>query len=343
MSNLINVAVLGSTGYVGMELVKILSQHEKVKIIFLGSDKTNKKYLSNIDNDKEYHNLPILKNNNDFDPSTADYVFLALPHSISNKYVKKYYGKIKIIDLSADFRLENFNEYKENYGEKHLCFEYVSEFIYGLPEINKKIISKAKNIAVPGCYPTSILLPLIPLIKNNLIKNDDLIIDSKSGYSGAGKNFDLTNIKSKKDFNFYNYNTNSHRHIAEIKQELEKYNSNTDLIFSFNPHILPNFRGMMSTIYCTLNENINKKKCMEKLRNFSIKNYFVELIEDDERVDFFSVQNTNFCKIKLFDHPNKNKIIIVSIIDNLIKGASGQAVQCFNIIENFNEKTALIL
>ena len=256
--------------------------------------------------------------------------------------MKKYYGKIKIIDLSADFRLENFNEYKENYGEKHLCFEYVSEFIYGLPEINKKIISKAKNIAVPGCYPTSILLPLIPLIKNNLIKNDDLIIDSKSGYSGAGKNFDLTNIKSKKDFNFYNYNTNSHRHIAEIKQELEKYNSNTDLTFSFNPHILPNFRGMMSTIYCTLNENINKIKCMEKLKNFSLENYFVELIEDDERVDFFSVQNTNFCKIKLFDHPNKNKIIIVSIIDNLIKGASGQAVQCFNIIENLNEKTALI-
>ena len=342
MNNLINVAVLGSTGYVGMELVKILSKHENVKINFLGSDKSNKKYLSNIENDEEYKNLPVLKNNNEFDPSTAEYVFLALPHSISNKYVKKYYGKIKIIDLSADFRLDNFDVYKENYGDNHLCFEYASQFIYGLPEFNKKIIFKANNIAVPGCYPTSILLPIIPLMKDNLIKNDDIIIDSKSGYSGAGKNFDLSNIKSEKDFNFYNYNTNSHRHIAEIKQELEKCNSINNLLFSFNPHILPNFRGMMSTIYCNLTEKINKTKCLEKLRNFSKKNYFIQFIEDDRRLDFFSVHNTNFCKIKIFDHPNKDKIIIVSIIDNLIKGASGQAVQCLNIMENLNEKTALI-
>ncbi len=341
MNNRINVAVLGSTGYVGMELVEILSNHENVDINFLGSDSFYDQHLTNIANTKKYSKLPILKNNKSFDPSISDYVFLALPHSISNKYVKEIYGKIKIIDLSADFRLDDVNTYIENYGNNHSCSQYLQNFIYGLVEINRSNIIEANNIAVPGCYPTSILLPLIPLLKENLIKSENIIIDSKSGFSGAGKKFDINNIHFNSELNFYNYNTNSHRHISEIRQELLKFSLNKNISFSFNPHILPNFRGMMSTIYCDLNDNIKKNDIIDLFKNYDENNYFIKFIENETRLDIFSIKNTNFCKIKLFNHHSENKIIIVSVIDNLIKGASGQAVQCLNLMENIHETISL--
>ena len=154
MNNKINVAVLGSTGYVGMELVELLSRHENVKIVFLGSDSVKGEYLKNIENTKEHSSLPKLKHNDLFDPQTSDYVFLALPHSVSNKFVKRFYGKIKIIDLSADFRLDDIKVYNKIYGKNHCCSEYLKDFVYGLAEINKNKISQAQNISVPGCYPT---------------------------------------------------------------------------------------------------------------------------------------------------------------------------------------------
>ena len=342
MDNIYNVAVLGSTGYVGMELINLLINHENVNINFLGTENSKGKYLSNIDNTKEYKDLPLLKDNNSFDPNMSDYVFIALPHSVSNIHVKKLYNKINIIDLSADFRLDDYKIYKKNYGDGHICNELLKNFTYGLAEINKDRIKNTKNIAVPGCYPTSILLPLIPLLQKNLIKTDNIIIDSKSGYSGAGKNFNISKIKSKNDFNFYNYNTNEHRHISEIYQELQKHNSNKDIKFSFNPHILPNFRGMISTIYCDLNNNVIKKNIIDVFKNFEKFNPFIKFIDDNTNLDFYSIQNTNFCKIKLFNHYSDNKIIISSGIDNLIKGAAGQAVQCFNIMEKMEETKSLI-
>tara|TARA_Y100001970_G_scaffold191982_1_gene233339 strand:- start:1218 stop:2246 length:1029 start_codon:yes stop_codon:yes gene_type:complete len=342
MKNKINVAILGSSGYVGMELVKILSNHKNVNINFLGSDTLQDQYLTNIENTKQYDNLPLLKDNKLFDPLSSDYVFLALPHSVSNKFVKDFYNKIKIIDLSADFRLDDFNVYKKDYGDYHSCSQYLKSFVYGLAEINKSKISETNNVAVPGCYPTSILLPLFPLFKNNLIKTENIIIDSKSGYSGAGKKFNIKSIKSNLDYNFHNYKTNSHRHISEIYQELCKFNLNKKISFSFNPHILPNFRGMMSTIYCDLQKNIKKDDIFNSFRNFDNNNYFINFLEDDKINDFFSVQNSNFCKIKVFNQHRDDKIIIVSSIDNLVKGASGQAVQCFNLMEKFEETISLI-
>ncbi len=342
MKNKIRAAVLGSTGYVGMELVKILSNHPYVDINFLGSETIHGSYLNNIDNTQEYDQLPLLRPNNSFNTEDSDYVFLALPHAVSNKYIKKYFNKINIIDLSADFRLDNFDVYKENYGNEHECKEHLNNFIYGLAEINRDKIENSKNIAVPGCYPTSILLPLIPLIKNKLIDTKNIIIDSKSGYSGAGKKFDFNKMKSKNDYNFYNYNTNNHRHIAEIKQELNKHSSENEVKFSFNPHILPNFRGMISTIYCNLNNSIKKTDVINLFKELQKINPFIKYIDNDETLDFFSVQNSNYCKLKIFNHHSEDKIIIVSAIDNLIKGAAGQAVQCFNIAENIEETVSLI-
>ncbi len=339
MHTLTNVAVLGSTGYVGSELVYLLNKHPNVKINFLGSDSLSDCYFEY--NNSEYKNLPYIKNNDLFDPSDAEYVFLALPHSVSNKFVKNFFGKIKIIDLSADFRLDNYELYKSDYGNGHCCSDLMSKFVYGLPEIYRNEISKSDNIAVPGCYPTSILLPLIPLVKNNLINLKNIIIDSKSGYSGAGKKFDMKNIQSNADYNFYNYNTNSHRHINEIKEQLLKNSNNNEIEFVFNPHILPNFRGMMSSIYCNLNDNTGLETIQKIYENYEKDNDFIKIIKNNERIDFFSIQNTNFCKIKIYSNPNQNKIIIVSVIDNLIKGAAGQALQCLNICANYKESISL--
>ena len=341
MSSEINVAVLGSTGYVGYELVKILINHPKVKINFLGCDSKINDTIFSRSKNKEFSKLPKLSLNIDFDVSNSDVVFLALPHGVSHEYVRKYYNKIKIIDLSADFRLDSKEVYNENYKTVHSCSKLLQEFVYGLPEINKKLIMNKNNIAVPGCYPTSILLPLIPLIKEKLIYLDNIIIDSKSGYSGAGKKFEISNIKNSNDLNFYNYKTNNHQHICEIKQELEKHNSNKDINFSFNPHIMPVFRGIMSTIYCDLNNGITIHDIKNCYNNHYSNLPFVKIKKDEEKFDFFTVQNTNNCLIKLFPHSSDNKIIIVSLIDNLIKGAAGQAIQCFNIIYNFDENLSL--
>ena len=173
-----------------------------------------------------------------------------------------------------------------------------------------------------------------------VINQNTIIIDSKSGYSGAGKNFDLENIKQSENYNFFNYNTNNHRHICEIKQELKKANK-TEVFFSFNPHILPNFRGMMSTIYCDLKEGVKKENIEKCFEDLDSNNHFINFIQNDERADFFHVQNTNMCILKMFNHYDSSKIIIVSLIDNLQKGAAGQAVQCFNISQGLEESLGL--
>mgnify|MGYP001331756754 CR=1 FL=1 len=336
MSEKISVAILGSTGYVGLELVKILSKHPNVEIVFLGTEQLPNIPIHKIEPSIDNSNIPNTKLNRDFDYNIADTVFLALPHSVSNEYVNLFYDKIQIIDLSADFRLDDYGIYKKNYGTTHTCPDLLENFIYGIPEFNRDELVNNKNIAVPGCYPTSILIPTLPLLINSLIKSSNLIFDCKSGYSGAGKNFNIDNIKASIDYNFYNYNTNEHRHICEIRQELEKKHK-SEVLFSFNPHILPNFRGMMSTIYCDLSDNVNHNaiiKCFEKLDS---DNYFIKFIKNNERADFFSVQNTNNCILKIFKSHNDSKVIIVSLIDNLLKGAAGQAVQCFNLSYGLRE------
>ena len=340
MSKRTSVAILGSTGYVGLELVKILSKHPNVEIVFLGTEQLPNIPIHKIEPSIDNSNIPNTKLNRDFDYNIADTVFLALPHGASHKYVKSFYNKIQIIDLSADFRLNDFQIYKDNYGDTHTCPDLLNKFIYGLPEFNKNKLYDCNNIAVPGCYPTSILIPTLPLFIKKLIKSSNIIIDSKSGYSGAGKKFDLNNIKKSNDYNFFNYNTNSHRHICEIRQELEKINK-SKVLFSFNPHILPNFRGMMSTIYCDLSDNVKEEDVINTYEEIDNDNFFIEFINNEQRVDFFSVQNTNKCILKLFKHYDNSKIIIVSLIDNLQKGAAGQAVQCFNLSHGLNEYIGL--
>tara|TARA_Y100001970_G_C14223269_1_gene853962 strand:+ start:193 stop:1257 length:1065 start_codon:yes stop_codon:yes gene_type:complete len=341
------VAVLGCTGYVGLELVNILSRHSEVNIIFLGSENHSGENIQNFDKRIKNKKLPVIDSNSNFDLDkfSCSTIFLALPHKVSHKFIKiliknKKRFFPKIIDLSADFRLNDKEIYNTTYNNEHSCPEFLNDFIYGLVEVNFDLIKNSSNVAIPGCYPTSVLLPLIPLIKNKLIKTTNLIIDSKSGYSGAGKLFDKQNLFQNNELNFYNYNTNMHRHIPEINQELSKV-TNNDIKFSFNPHIMPIFRGMMTTIYCDLNNKINHQDIKECLKSFYSDSKFVNILNNENRNDFFSVQYTNNCNIKLFNHYEETKIAIVCTIDNLLKGASGQAVQCMNIMSGLFEDAGL--
>ena len=341
MNKKIKAAILGCTGYTGLELVNILKNHPNVILSFLGSQNHSGHNINTFDKRLKNVSMPKLNLLDNVNFSEVDVVFFALPHNVSQNIIKDNFEKSIFIDLSADFRLDDPKNYKNNYNTKHQCPSLLNKFVYGLPEINFNAIQSSKNVAVPGCYPTSILLPLIPLLKEDLILSNNIIIDSKSGYSGAGSKFNLQNLIQEKGLNFYNYNTNYHRHICEIYQELKKC-TKSEIKFSFNPHILPIFRGMMSTIYCELEKGIKKEDIIKIYMSEYSKNTFIKILNDNEKADFYSVSNTNYCLIKLFDHYDDDRVIIVSLIDNLLKGASGQAVQCMNLIFGMNEHTGLI-
>ena len=340
MKNILSAAVIGCTGYTGLELIKILYKHPRVKINFLGSRSSEGKKIENFEPKFKKFSLPKINKIKNLDYSLFDIVFLALPSSLSQNIIKKNFGKCNFIDLSADFRFKNPKKYQKNYQIKHRCPELLNNFVYGLAEINKKNILKADNISVPGCYPTSILLPLYPLIRNKFISTKNIIIDSKSGYSGAGRNI-------KKKFKFKHlldsisaYGTGSHRHLSEIEQELRKA-SNNKINVNFTPHLIPTFRGILSSIYLDT-KNVSAKKIYDILKNYHKKNYFVKISKYNEPIGTGDVINTNFCKISVCKNREKNKIIIISAIDNLIKGASGQAVQNMNVAYKINETTGLL-
>ena len=321
-------------------LVRILSNHPQVEIIFLGTENTPNTSLKKFDNSINSNELPLTQLNRDFDCQKADTVFLALPHGISNEYVKLYYDQIQIIDLSADFRLKKSSEYLKWYKQKHKATHLINKSLYSLPEINGKNLNKYQIISCPGCYPTSILLPLIPLFKNNLVKTKNITIDSKSGYSGAGRGVH----KKYKDKNLYEslsaYGVGFHRHNSEIDQMLKKF-TKKQINFNFTPHLTPMFRGILSTIYIDLETGINQSKVIKKLSNFYKKDSFVKIMKADALISTNDVINSNNCFISVCKTKYKDKIIILSVIDNLIKGGAGQAIQNLNIKFNFPLKTAL--
>ena len=249
-------------------------------------------------------------------------------------------SKNTLIDLAADFRLEKNSDYLKWYKQKHRSIDLINKSLYSLPEINGKQLKKYKIISCPGCYPTSILLPLVPLFKNKLVNVKNIIMDSKSGYSGAGRGVH----KKYKNKNLYQslsaYGVGFHRHNSEIDQMLKKF-TKKEIDFSFTPHLTPMFRGILSTIYIDLENGITQSKVIKKLSDFYKKEYFVKILKADTMISTNDVINTNNCLISVCKSKSKNKIIILSAIDNLIKGGAGQAVQNFNIKFNFPIKTAL--
>ena len=340
--NKLKIAVIGATGYTGLDLVYILSRHPKVQILNLCATKNIGKKISFFDK-RIKKSLPKISLANKIDWKKIDLVFLSMPNGEAQKLIKKTFFKyknLKYIDLSADFRLTNPKVYFKNYKINHKAKNLIKYSLYSISEFSKKNINKYRIIANPGCYPTSIQLPLIPLIKKNLIKTKNITIDSKSGYSGAGKNFKKKFKQKNLLSSTFAYNSKFHRHTSEIDQEIIKF-TGKDIYYSFNPHLLPTFRGILSSIYIYSKKTISGRKIRNELYKFYKKSKFVKILKLNTHLGSGNVLNTNMCQISVCETRIKNKFVIFSAIDNLVKGASGQAIQNMNLLFNIKENLGL--
>ena len=336
----LNALIAGSTGYIGVQLIKLLIKHKNINIKYLCGSKSVGKNISSYDKSLKFKKLPKIKKFDKKLLNDVDIIFTALPNGEAQNISKYLLKKNTLIDLSADFRLEKKSNYQKWYKQKHKAINNIKKSIYALPEITKNKIKKFKIIGCPGCYPTSILLPLIPLVKKKSFNLKNIIIDSKSGYSGAGREIH----KKYKDKNLYEslsaYGVGFHRHNSEIDQELRKH-TNSDLHFTFTPHLTPMFRGILSTIYLELKNGFSITKIEKILKKFHKDNNFVKILKKNTFISTNNVINTNNCFISVCETKYSNKVIILSAIDNLIKGGAGQAIQNMNLKFNFNYNQGL--
>ena len=336
----LNVLVAGSTGYIGVQLVKLLSNHQNINIKYLCGKSSVGKNISFFDKTLSNKKLPKIIKFNKAYLKKIDVIFTALPNGEAQEISKHLSNNNRLIDLAADFRLKDSREYKKRYGINHKSVENISNSIYGMPEISKNYLKDYKIIGCPGCYPTSILLPLYPLLKKKLIFHKNIIIDSKSGYSGAGRGIHKKNARKNLYESLSAYGVGNHRHSSEIHQEISKI-CKKKFNFVFTPHLTPMFRGILSTIYVDKQSKISAKSIYNNLKKFYKKNIFIKFAKFNTPISTNDVINTNNCLISVCNSEHKNKIIILSAIDNLIKGGSGQAIQNMNIIYNFPESRGL--
>ena len=337
-----NIAIIGASGYTGFELVKILLKHPKVKIKILTSRQYKNVEFTSIypiltnQIDLKFEEMDIEKINRE-----TDLIFIALPHklpmSIASHFLK---ANKKVIDLSADFRFKDVKLYEETY-QKHTSKEILKKAVYGLCEVYRKEIKKATIIGNPGCYPTSILLPLIPIIEKDIIDTKTIIADSKSGTSGAGKNISATTHFCEVNEDFKAYKVASHRHNPEINEQLSLF-AKKKVNISFVPHLLPLNRGMLSTIYANITKKITESDIIDILKKYYKNEQFIRIHPISKMPSIKNVQNTNYCDIGVTVDKMAKRLIVVSVIDNLVKGASGQAVQNMNIMMGFDETLGLI-
>lgn len=342
---MLKVAILGGSGYTGCELLRLLSNHPRVKITAVTSERLAGTLIAD-------NFLNIRETGLKFEPlklktlvKKADLFFLCLPHGASQETVAFFHkaGK-KVIDLSADFRLKSAVVYKKWYATPHNYSPLLKKAVYGLSEINREQIKKASILANPGCYPTSIILGLAPVIGKGFIDTDSIIADSKSGTSGAGRTPAQPFMFCEVNESVKAYGVTVHRHTPEIEQELSAL-SNKNLNVIFTPHLIPMDRGMLSTIYVKLKKKTALPAIQKIYREFYKDKPFVRILKNGVSPTTKAVKGTNFCDISVFLDNRSSKeptLIIISAIDNLLKGASGAAVQNMNIMYGFDETTGLM-
>ncbi|MCC0649808.1 N-acetyl-gamma-glutamyl-phosphate reductase [Clostridioides sp. ZZV15-6598] len=334
----IKAGIIGATGYVGVELLRLLINHEEVEVTAIGSNSYIGKNIVDIYPSIGYENsMMCIENEKVID--MCDIVFTALPHGVSEKFaIKAIEAKKKVIDLGADFRIKDEEIYSKWYGVSFIDKILHKKAVYGLSEIYQEDIKNADIVANPGCYPTSISLPLMPLLSSKLIKNNNLIIDSKSGLTGAGRELSTSSHFTEVNENITAYKIGKHRHTPEIEQNLsEAYKENVDVVFT--PNLIPVNRGILSTIYCTKEEDVSIDDIHKKLTDYYEYKDFVEILPLDKITSLKNVIYSNKCVISV--HENKDTLIICSTIDNMIKGAAGQAIQNMNIMFGIEETTGL--
>lgn len=339
---MINVAIWGATGYTGIELFRILLNHPEVKIKYIFSHTYSGESFSTIYPHLERFEPIALTNEEEYErikDKDFDVAFLALPAGISAERTNLliHSGK-RVIDIGSDFRLKNLLDYKKWYDFEHQYPGLVNEAVYGIPELNREKIKNARIVANPGCYPTSFLLGIAPILKNKLLKGDWLYVDAKSGTSGAGRKGSVDMSFSEIFENAKPYNVGKHRHIPEMEQEASLI-AGRNIKVAFTPQLVPISRGILTTIYAPLNEKVDIEKLHELYKGFYRDSYFVRIMPVGQFPSTKGVRGSNFCDIGI--STQDDIAIITSAIDNLVKGASGQAVQNMNIMFGLKENLGL--
>ena len=336
----INVGILGASGYTGAELVRLLARHPNVEIRVLTAERRAGRTVADVFPHLAGLDLPALIRFADAEWTDLAVAFCALPHGAAQEVVAALPTHLKVIDLSADFRLADVELYAQWYGHPHRAPEMQREAVYGLTELARAEVAGARLIAVPGCYATAAQLPLVPLVEAGQIDADDIIIDAKSGVTGAGRSVKEANLFAEVSEGIHAYAIAGHRHAPEIEQGLARA-AGRPVTVNFTPHLVPMNRGVLSTIYVRLAHGATHEDLRETLQRRYAKEPFVRLMPEGVAPATRHVRGSNLCLIGVVADRVKGRAIIVSVIDNLVKGAAGQAVQNFNVVCGFNETLGL--
>ena len=344
---MIKVGIVGGTGYTGVELLRLLLSHSGAEVRVITSRAEAGVQVSSL--------YPSLRGHLDLAFSvpdvsilaTCDVVFFATPHGVAQNMMPALISRgVRVIDLSADFRIRDADVWADWYGQAHGCPELIGEAVYGLPEVNRDAIRSAQLLACPGCYPTATQLGLIPLLENNLVDPGDLIANAASGASGAGRQANVNNLLSEVSDSFKAYGSAGHRHLPEIEQGLRDVQPKgvAAAQLTFVPHLLPMIRGIHATLYANLQgeaKNLSDAALQDLYENRYAHEPFVDVLPWGSHPDTRSVRGSNVCRVSLCRPQGRDKIVVLSVIDNLTKGASGQAIQNMNIMFGFEESEGL--
>ena len=341
---MIKVGIIGATGYAGGELVRILMGHKDAEIKWYGSKSyVDQKYADVYRNMFQIVDAKCMDDNMEELADQVDVIFTATPQGLCASLVnEEILSKTKIIDLSADFRLKDVNVYEEWYKIEHKAPQYIDEAVYGLCEINRDLVKSARIVANPGCYTTCSILTAYPLAKEGLIDMSTLIIDAKSGTSGAGRGAKLPNLYCEVNENIKAYGVATHRHTPEIEEQLG-YASGEKVVLNFTPHLVPMNRGILATEYATLKKKVTYEEVKAVYDQYYAKEKFVRVLDRDVCPETKWVEGSNYVDIGFKIDPRTNRIIMMGAIDNLVKGAAGQAVQNMNLLFGLPEDEGLDL
>ena len=340
---MIKAGIIGSTGYAGAEIVRLLLQHRDVEIAWYGyRSYIDKKYYEVFQNMFQIVDAKCMDDNMEELADAVDVIFTATPQGLCASLVnEEVLNKVKIIDLSADFRIKDVATYEKWYGIEHKSPEFIEEAVYGLCEINRDKVKDARLIANPGCYPTCSTLSIYPLLKEGVIEPKSIIIDAKSGTSGAGRGAKVNNLFCEVNENIKAYGVATHRHTPEIEEQLG-YAAGEEVIINFTPHLVPMNRGILVTAYATLKKNVTYDEVKAIYDKYYDKEQFVRVLDKDVPPETRWVEGSNYVDVNFKIDERTNRIIMMGAMDNLVKGAAGQAVQNMNIMFGFPENEGLI-
>lgn len=340
---MIKAGIVGATGYTGSELLRLLVLHPEVEIVVVTSRTEKGRPVADMFEHVRGHISLDFTDPSVDQLSHCDVVFFATPHGVAQSMMAEFIDSgLKTIDLSGDFRLKDVDVWEHWYNQKHACPELIKQAVYGLPEINREQIKQAKLIACPGCYPTAIQLGFLPLIEKGLVQTDRLIADAKTGTSGAGRAAKTGMLLSECADSFKAYGVSGHRHLPEMKQILSEANG-SDVALTFVPHLVPMIRGIEATLYVELKKDA--RLSLDEVQTIYEQRYadepFVDVMPLGSLPETRSVKGSNMCRIALHQQPGSELIIVLVVIDNLVKGSSGQAIQNMNLMFGFQETMGL--